>query len=152
VANSSLSRKDKGDVAIIHRTVRWCTRMSGEPTAPAATVVRAINARHVASSNGRLGAPDSVRCAIWPGGATVGSTRYGRSRTGLLQWLSGGAPDCPVHHSTEGKNGLPSWPPTAPSCLGAIKGVPRRMEHNTKLTRNILRHLDSAFTQSDHSS
>jgi hypothetical protein len=29
-------------------------------------------------------------------------------RTGLLQWLSGGAPDCPVHHSTEGKIGLPS--------------------------------------------
>jgi hypothetical protein len=36
--------------------------------------------------------------------------------------------DCPVRHSTEGKIGLPSWPPTAPSCLGAIKGTPRRME------------------------
>jgi hypothetical protein len=36
--------------------------------------------------------------------------------------------DCPVHHPTEGKFGLPSWPPTAPSCLGAIKGTPRRME------------------------
>jgi hypothetical protein len=47
--------------------------------------------------------------------------------------------DCPVHHPTEGKFGLPSWPPTAPSCLGAIKGTPRRMEENTKLTRNILR-------------
>jgi hypothetical protein len=22
----------------------------------------------------------------------------------MLKWLSGGAPDCPVHHSTEGKN------------------------------------------------
>jgi hypothetical protein len=70
----------------------------------------------------------------------------------LLQWLSGGAPDCPVCHSTEGKDSLPCWSPTAPSCLGAIKGTPRRMEENTKLTRNILRHLDSAFTQSDHRS
>jgi hypothetical protein len=51
--------------------------------------------------------------------------------------MSGGAPDCPVHHSTEGKIGLPSWSPTAPSYLEAIKGTPRRMEHNRKLTRNI---------------
>jgi hypothetical protein len=60
--------------------------------------------------------------------------------------------DCPVHHPTEGKFGLPSWPPTAPSFLRAIKGTPRRMGENTKLTRNILRHLDSAFTQLDHRS
>jgi hypothetical protein len=45
--------------------------------------------------------------------------------------------DCPV--PTKGKFGLPSWPPTAPSCLGAIKGATRRMEEHTKLTRNILR-------------
>jgi hypothetical protein len=38
------------------------------------------------------------------------------------------APDCPVRHSTEGKDDLPSLPPTTPSCLGAIKGTPRRME------------------------
>jgi hypothetical protein len=54
--------------------------------------------------------------------------------------------DCPVHHSTEGKFGLPSWPPTAPSCLGAIKETPRRMEESTKLTRNILRLPDSDST------
>jgi hypothetical protein len=35
-----------------------------------------------------------------------------------------------VHHLTEGKFGLPSWPPTAPSWLGAIKGTPRRMEES----------------------
>jgi hypothetical protein len=52
--------------------------------------------------------------------------------------------------ATEGKFGLPSWPPTAPSCLGAIKETPRCMEEDTKLTRNILRLVDSAFTQSDH--
>jgi hypothetical protein len=44
--------------AIIHRTVRWCTRLSGEPTAASATVGRAIRGRHVARSNGRQGAPD----------------------------------------------------------------------------------------------
>jgi hypothetical protein len=45
-----------------------------------------------------------------------------------LQELSGGAPDCLVRHPTEGKFGLPSWSPTAPRCLRAIKGTPRRME------------------------
>jgi hypothetical protein len=34
-ANSLLSRIGGGDVAINHRTVRWCTRLSGEPSAPA---------------------------------------------------------------------------------------------------------------------
>jgi hypothetical protein len=52
--------------------------------------------------------------------------------------------DCPVHHPTEGKFGLPSWSPTAPSCLGAIKGTPRRMEEYTKHSLIILRLLDSA--------
>jgi hypothetical protein len=35
--------------------------------------------------------------------------------------------DCPVRKSTEGKDGLLCLPPTTPSCLGAIKGTPRRM-------------------------
>jgi hypothetical protein len=60
--------------------------------------------------------------------------------------MSGGAPDCPVYHLTEGKIGLPSWPPMTPSCLGAIKETPRRMEEHTKLSRNILRLLDSDST------
>jgi hypothetical protein len=56
-----------------------------------------------------------------------------------LQWQSGGAPDCPVRQSTEGKDSLPCWPLTAPSCLGAIKGTPRRMEELPKHSINILR-------------
>jgi hypothetical protein len=56
-----------------------------------------------------------------------------------LQDLSGGSPDCPVRHSTEGKDGLPSLPPTAPSCLGAIKGTPERMEEKPKHSLSILR-------------
>jgi hypothetical protein len=138
---------------IIHRTVQWCTGLSGEPT--------------VVSTKGRLRNP-------W---ATRGLQQRSVGHTGLsgVHRTVSGAPsdpedqrsdapdkegdhasdnysDCPVHHPTEGKFGLPSWPPTAPSCLAAIKGTPRRMEDNTKLTRNILRHLDSSFTQSDHRS
>jgi hypothetical protein len=63
----------------------------------------------------------------------------------MLQWLSGGAPDCPVCHPIEGKDSLPCWPPTAPSCLGAIKGTPRRMEELSKHSRNILSLQDSNF-------
>jgi hypothetical protein len=66
--------------------------------------------------------------------------------------MSGGAPDCPVRQSAEGKNCLPNEDPTAPSCIGAIKGTPRRMEQYTKppLNLNILRRLDSANMHPDH--
>jgi hypothetical protein len=62
--------------------------------------------------------------------------------------MSGGAPDCPVHHPTEGKYCLPRMPPTAPSYLGAIKGTSRRMEESPKHTLNILRLLHSILTHS----
>jgi hypothetical protein len=61
-----------------------------------------------------------------------------RSAPDRLQWMSGGAPDCPVRHPTEGKDSLPCWLPTAPNCLGAIKGTPRRMEESPKHTLSIL--------------
>jgi hypothetical protein len=84
-------------------------------------------------------APDSVRCANCRESATVGCTRKGRrSRTGQLQRRSGGTPDCPVRHPIEGKISLPRMSPTAPSCLGAIKGTPRRMEESPKHTLSIL--------------
>jgi hypothetical protein len=113
---------------IIHRTIRWCTGLSGEPTAASATVGRQIRGRRVARSNGRQEAPDSVWCANDYNSATVGYAILGRqSAPDNEQCLSGGAPG-PVRHPTEGKNCLPRLPPTAPSCLGAIKGTPRRME------------------------
>jgi hypothetical protein len=138
-ANWPLSGNLQRRTSIIHRTVRWCTGLSGEPTAASATVGRAIRARRVAPANGRLGAPDSVRCANDYNSATVGCAILGRrSAPDNEQWMSGGASDCPVRHPTEGKNCLPGMPPTTPSCLGAIKGTPRRMEELPKHTLSIL--------------
>jgi hypothetical protein len=138
-ANWPLSGKLRRCTAIIHRTVRWCTGLSGVPTAASATVGRQIRVRRVAHSNGQLGAPDSVRCAKQREVATVSCARNGRkSRTRHEQWLSGGAPECRVRHPTEGNFGLPRIPPTAPSCLGDIKGTPRRMEESLKHTLIIL--------------
>jgi hypothetical protein len=62
--------------------------------------------------------------------------------------------DCPVvhrtvrctTHPTEGNFGLPCWPPTTASYLGAIKGTPRRMEESPKHSRDILSLQDSNFT------
>jgi hypothetical protein len=70
--------KNRRCMAIIHRTVRWCTGLSGEPTAASATVGCAIFTRHVARANGRQGASDSVRCANCHESATVVCARIGR--------------------------------------------------------------------------
>jgi hypothetical protein len=89
----------------------------------------------------------TVRYTNQPRVATVGCARIGRrSCTGHEQWLSGGAPDCLVRHPTEGKNCLPCWSPTSPSCLGAIKGTSRCMEDKPKhsLSNLILPHSVSA--------
>jgi hypothetical protein len=102
-------------------------------------VIYVINGRHMAkptvgwSHRTLQCAPDSVRCTNGAGGPMVSCTPYGRkSSTGQVLFMSGGALDYPVHHSTEGKICLLSSSPTAPSCLGAIKGTPRRMEQKTK--------------------
>ena len=127
MANWPLSGIRRRRTAIIHRTVRWCTGLSGgAPDCPVSQRSAAQSARD-AWPQPTVGwghrtvqcAPDSVRCANQPEVATVGCARNRRkSRTGHEQWLSGGAPDCPVRHPTEGKDSLPCWPPTAPSCLG----------------------------------
>jgi hypothetical protein len=53
-----------------------------------------------------------------------------------------------VRRLTEGKICLPGLLSTAPSCLGAIKGTPRRMEEYTKHTLSILDHTHSVFAHS----
>jgi hypothetical protein len=60
------------------------------------------------------------------------------------------APNSPVRHRTEGNQGLPNGATTTPSSLGAIKGIPRRMEQHTKPPLNILQRLYSASTHSVH--
>jgi hypothetical protein len=127
------------------------TGLSGEPTAPTTNGRQRDQRVTRGQANDHLVAPDSVRCAMGTEGATVGFARKGRrSGTRQVLFMSGGALDFPVRHPTEGKNCLPNGTPTAPSCLGAIKGTPRRMEHNTKHSLNILRRLDFATTHSDH--
>jgi hypothetical protein len=55
-----------------------------------------------------------------------------------------------VRPTTEGKDGLPELFSTAPSCLGAIKGTPWRMEEHTKHSYNIPKHQDIDSTHSVH--
>jgi hypothetical protein len=102
-------------------------------------------------ANGHIGAPD---CPMCTGQCPVRqrlSDSNGRLRqirkdicTGqcpvVHRTVSGGAPDCPVCQSTEGKICLPGLLSTAPSCLGAIKGTPRRMEEDTKHSLSTLDH------------
>jgi hypothetical protein len=121
-------------------------------------VGHAIRGRRVARANGRQGAPD---CPVCTGQCPVrqlprrcnGHLRQIRKeiRTGhatvTVRWCTG-VPDCPVHHPTEGNFGLPCWPPTTPSCVGAIKETPRRMEESPKHTLSIPRLLVLTFTQS----
>jgi hypothetical protein len=73
-----------------------------------------------------------------------------RSRTVLVLFTVRYALDSQVCPRTKGKNCLPNGAPTAPSCLGAIKGSPRRMEQHTKPPLNILIRLDSASTHPNH--
>jgi adenylylsulfate kinase-like enzyme len=82
-----------------HRTVRWCTGLSGEPTVASANG-RSCNLRATRGLLQRsVGAPDNVRFANQPRGATVGYAKFGRrSRTGQsigpVRWCTGlsGAP------------------------------------------------------------
>jgi hypothetical protein len=92
---------------IIHRTVRWCIGLSGEPTAASATVGRAIRGRRVARANGRQGAPDCpvctgqcpVRQPAWSCNGRLRQNRkeiVHRTLIVVVQWctgLSGAPPD-----------------------------------------------------------
>jgi hypothetical protein len=132
---------------IIHRTVRWCTGLSGEPTVGWGNG-RPCDPRVTRGwVNGQMGAPD---CPVCTGQCPVrqrlqdcnGRLRHFWKEIGH-RTVSGGAPDCPVRQSTEGKNCLPGMLSTAPSCLGAIKGTPRRMEEDNKHSLSIPKHQDS---------
>jgi hypothetical protein len=105
------------------------------------TVGHAIRARHVAEPTvGRghrtvhrtvSGAPTAPKCQ-----RSASPNKEGDPH----RTVAGGAPDCPGCQATEGKNCLPGMHSTAPSCLGAIKGTPRRMEEYTKHSLSIPKH------------
>jgi hypothetical protein len=85
-----------------------------------------------------------------PSGPRVQRSAAPKKERNRALLMSGGAPDYPVRQWTEDKNCLPNGDRTTPSCLGAIKGTPRRMEQYTKPPLNILRCLYSASTHPDH--
>jgi hypothetical protein len=154
---------------INHRTVRWCTGLSGEPSTAKSSLSGSDQRRTakihrtVRWCTGLSGEP-TVDCAN-------GRPRNPRVTRGRANGLMG-APDCllctgqcpvrqrlqifngrlrqnrkaictgqcPVRHPTEGKNCLPGLLSTAPNYLGAIKETPGRMEENTKHYLIISKH------------
>jgi hypothetical protein len=137
LVNSPLSGIDWGAEAKIRRTVRWANSAHANGRQRNQRATRGLSQRSV-------GAPDCpvctrqcpVRQEVWR--ATVGFTRKGRrSGTGQALFMSGGAPDCPVHHPTEGNKCLPNGMPTAPRPLGTLKGTPRRLQQWHKCSQQV---------------
>ena len=90
---------------------------------------------------GAVGTPDTVRCTP-DSPVCTGQCPVCQQLQVFNGWLRQNRKEictgqCPVHQSTEGKNCLPILLSTAPSCLGAIKGTPRRMKENTKHSLTI---------------
>jgi hypothetical protein len=109
------------------------------------TVGRAICAEHVVEPTARRG-HRTIRWAPDMSGAPIAHWLHRRRKEIGHRTLSGVhrtvrcAPDCPVRQTTEGKICLPGMLSTAPNCLGAIKGIPRRMEEKTKHPLGIPKH------------
>jgi hypothetical protein len=119
-----------------HQTVRCALDCPVSQRSAGPTVGCAICARHVAEPTVGRG-HQTVRCANGSQASTVGfATERKKSAPDSVRC----APDCPVRQATEGKNCLPGMHSTAPSCLGAIKGTPRRMEEYIKHSQSIPKH------------
>jgi hypothetical protein len=143
-AKSSLSGDDQQRTAIIHRTVRWCTGLSGEPTVSRANGRPRIQRVTRGRANGHIGDTglSGVHRTVSGAPTALNQQRSAspNKETNLHRTVSGGAPDCPVRQSTEGKICLPTMLSTAPSCLGAIKGTPWSMEKISKHSLSIVDH------------
>jgi hypothetical protein len=129
---------------IIHRTIRWCTGLSGEPTVGLGNGrprdLRVTRGR----ANGQIGAPD---CPVCTGHCPVRQRLQDCNGRLLHLWkeirhrtVFSGAPDCPVRHPTEGKICLPGLLPTAPRPLVPIKGTPRRLKQHRSAANKCRNH------------
>jgi hypothetical protein len=125
-----------------HWTVRWCTGQC--PVRQAGSGELTALGKNLTAYG--YNSPDCPVCTGLSGEPTVGQAngrlRDPRKTRGRANGREG-APDCPVRQATEGKNCLPGLLSTVPSCLGAIKGTPRRMEENTKHSLSTLDHSHS---------
>jgi hypothetical protein len=124
----------------VHRTIRWCTGQC--PVCQAGSGELAALGKELMAYG--YNSPD---CPVCTGQCPVRQRLQGCQRSASLnkegnphRTVSGGAPNCPVRQATEGKNCLPGLLSTAPSCLGAIKGTPRRMEGEPKHLLSIVDH------------
>jgi hypothetical protein len=154
---TSRSRVFSGDFGYNSPDCPVCTGLSGEPTVGWANGRPRDLRRTRGRANGRKGGTGlsgvhrTVRCA---NGSQI-CNRQQRSAALFMETNRAPdsvrcAPDCPVHPTTEGKDGLPDLFSTAPSCLGAIKGTPRRMEEDIKHSYNSSKHQDINLTHSFH--
>jgi hypothetical protein len=114
----------------VHRTVRCASRAPDQRS----TARSAGDTWLIQQSRGRTGLFDVPRRPV---AAAVGFARKGRKPRTV---------HCLVRPQTEGNHCLLNGASTAPSCLGAVKGTPRRMEKYTKHPLNILRRRDFAYT------
>jgi hypothetical protein len=135
--NSLLSGKVGGVTAIIHRTVWWASRARANGR----------QRNQWATRGPRQRSPGHIGLSGVPRGSWMQRSAWPKKERNRDCSLSGGAPDCPVRPLTEGNYCLPNGAPTAPSCLGAIKGTPRRMEQYTKHLLNILRLSDAHYVR-----
>jgi hypothetical protein len=109
--------------------------VSQQPVGP--TIGRGIRKRRVAEPTVRRGTGLSGA----PTARNLQRSASPNKERDLHRTVFGGAPNCPVRQAAEVKNCLLEMLLTAPSCLGAIKGTPRRMEENTKQPLSIVDHL-----------
>jgi hypothetical protein len=133
---------------IIHRTLRWCTGLSGEPTVASATVGHAIRGRRVARANGRQGAPDCPVCTEQCPVRQLPWSCNGRLRQKRKEIGTG--PSTVIVRCATRQKARMTFLVGLQRLLAALglKGTPRRMEELPKLTRNILRLQDFNFTHS----
>jgi hypothetical protein len=144
--NRSLSREVWRRTAIIHRTVRWCTGLSGEPTVDCANGRQRNQWATRGPSQRSVGAPDCPVCTRQCLVSQDDCCSNGQLNQFLKEighrTVSGGAPDCSVHHPTEGKNCLPGLLSTAHRPFGYIKGTPRCLQQKTSAANNCIHHSD----------